>query len=87
MHIPYDLLPSNYEWRDGLHFANELVAWVRDYEKRVCRPTESSRLYVASFVDSAVDRLPSFLSRNFKAALAADLDEEMRRSLDRKSVV
>lgn len=81
MRIPYHLLPSNNEWRDGLHFVNELVDWVHDYEKRVCRPTESSKLYVASYVDSAMDKLPSFLGRNLKAALAADLNEEMRKSM------
>lgn len=81
LQIPYYLLPSNNEWTDGLHFLNELVDWTADYERRVARPTESNKQYVASYVDTAFEKLPGFMGRSMKGAIAADLDEVMRTSL------
>lgn len=81
MQIPFDLLPSDNRWRNGLHFANELRDWTRAYEERVARLTQTNEQYVRAYVDSAVDSLPSFVGATLKGKLATEPDEVMMTSL------
>lgn len=79
MGIPFDVLPSAAEgWKDGLHFALELVKWTLHYEEEVARPTATNDQYVRVYVDSA---LPSFMKKVVRQMLGADLDDLMRSSL------
>ncbi|KAL4952185.1 hypothetical protein BDW69DRAFT_200898 [Aspergillus filifer] len=83
MEIPFDVLLSHAEgWRDGLHFALELLEWTTRYEERVARPTKTNDQYVRVYVDSAV---PGFLRPVVRQMLGGDLDDVMRVSLGLES--
>ncbi|KAJ0420679.1 hypothetical protein BJY00DRAFT_323705 [Aspergillus carlsbadensis] len=79
MGIPFDGLSSSADgWRDGLHFATELVQWTIQYEEEVARPTATNDQYVRVYVDSA---LPGFIRPFVRQMLGGDLDDVMRTSL------
>ncbi|CEN61553.1 hypothetical protein ASPCAL08207 [Aspergillus calidoustus] len=79
MGIPFDALPSSADgWKDGLHFAVELVQWTIRYEQEVARPTATNDQYVRVYVDSA---LPGFVRSSVRQMLGGDLDDVMRTSL------
>lgn len=82
MDIPFDALPSaKGGWRDGRHFAQELVEWTMRYEEEVCRFTPQSRSYVEVYVDSATARLPKFVGVLVRKMLGFELHGPMRESL------
>ncbi|KAL3439765.1 hypothetical protein BJX65DRAFT_317597 [Aspergillus insuetus] len=79
MGIPFDALPSSADgWKDGLHFAIELVQWTMKYEEEVARPTATNDQYVRVYVDSA---LPGLVKPVVRQMLGGDLDDVMRTSL------
>lgn len=79
MGIPFDVLPSAAEgWKDGLHFALELVKWTLHYEEDVARFTATNDQYIRVYVDSAP---LSFVKTVVRQMLGASLDDLMRSSL------
>lgn len=81
MEIPFTPLKSSQSgWRDGLHFVDELIEWTAEYERRVCRPTETADRYVKAYVDSATWGMPA-VTRLIRSIIAVDLDNNMRESL------
>lgn len=82
MGIPFDQLPSKGDgWKNGLHFAIELVNWTIQYEEEVAKPTATNDQYVRVYVDSALSSLPRFIRTNVRKMLGNDLDDVMRTSL------
>lgn len=82
MEIPFDVLASSSSgWRDGVHFGDELVAWTHEYERQVCRPTNTNDQYVRVYVDSAFRSLPDFVTKAVRKMLGDSLDDVMRESL------
>ncbi|KAJ5163901.1 uncharacterized protein N7500_005731 [Penicillium coprophilum] len=82
MGIPFDVLPSKADgWKNGLHFATELIDWTIRYEEEVAKPTATNDQYVRVYVDSALSSLPGFIRMTVRKMLGNDLDDVMRRSL------
>ncbi|KAJ5209292.1 hypothetical protein N7449_003671 [Penicillium cf. viridicatum] len=80
--IPFDALPSNGDgWKNGLHFAIELMEWTVQYEEEVAKPTATNNRYVQVYVDSALSSLPGFIRMTVRKMLGNDLDDVMRTSL------
>ncbi|SPN97221.1 uncharacterized protein DNG_00735 [Cephalotrichum gorgonifer] len=82
MKIPYTALPSHEEgWADGLQFARELERWVGEYEARVAVNTPSNSAFVSRYIESKIGKVRPALKPLLKRALAADLDDTMRKSM------
>jgi hypothetical protein len=81
MEIPFNLLPSHNEWRDGVHFAEELNAWTHGYEEEVCVLTSTNDQYVRVYVDSALRSLPNQVRLLVRKLLGEKLDDTVRTSL------
>ncbi|KAF7194344.1 Mycophenolic acid biosynthesis cluster protein B [Pseudocercospora fuligena] len=78
MQIPYHFLPSHETgWRDGLHFAEELVDWTISYESKAAMPNENSTRYVQIYIDFLHPGAKNFLRKS----LALEIDEPMRSAL------
>ncbi|KAL6912554.1 hypothetical protein FSST1_010314 [Fusarium sambucinum] len=82
MEIPFDPLPHSKEgWNSGLEFAQELNTWTHQYEQEVAQPTTTNDQYVRVYVDSAVSKMPKFVTATIRKILAESLDDTMRASL------
>lgn len=82
MEVPFALLPSSQTgWIDGLHFAEKLRTWTKQYEQTGAKPVKTNDQYVRVYVDSATSAMPKFVTFLFRKIVGLDLGDTMRVSL------
>lgn len=82
MQIPYTRLPSHEKrWKNGAHFARELITWTLHYEKKVAVNNPNNSAFVNNYFETRASKLHPALKPVIRQMLAADIDETMRQSM------
>ncbi|KAL1876645.1 hypothetical protein Plec18167_005052 [Paecilomyces lecythidis] len=82
MEIPFTNLPSHKDgWRDGIHFASEIMDWTLQYERRVAKPTESTREIGRRLMDLATYHIPGLLKPFVERVVSSRVEDYMQESM------
>ncbi|GAD95385.1 hypothetical protein AOR_1_1010114 [Paecilomyces variotii No. 5] len=82
MEIPFTNLPSHKDgWRDGIHFASEIMDWTLQYERSVAKPTESTREIGRRLMDLATYHVPAPLKPFVERVVSSIVEDYMQESM------
>lgn len=82
MEIPFTNLPSHkHGWKDGSHFADELMDWTLQYEKRVTEPTDATREIGRQLIGLATFHLPAPMKPFVERIVATRLEGYTQESM------
>ncbi|OQE05266.1 hypothetical protein PENVUL_c026G06935 [Penicillium vulpinum] len=82
MEIPFTHLPSQKDgWRDGTHFAEEIMDWTLKYERRVAEPTNATREIGRQLMNLATFHLPSALKPFGERMIASRVEGYVQESM------
>jgi hypothetical protein len=82
MGISWADLPSGPDgFRDGLHWYDEMEAWVEEYEKQTMLPSQNNHEVAEKTTDYLLENVPGALKPVGKNIVFSVMDDRLRRAM------